>query len=314
MTKFQRKKKNKANAILTADWHLRSDVPVCRTDDFFKEMEGKIDFILALAKEHGCPILVAGDLGDKPQWRNWLLEWAINKFKGYEIICIPGQHDLPNHRLDLSEKSGVGVLHAAEAAVLLGPRNLQSDWEFDGFWLDAFPYGENIHHVKPLNKSKPQMAMTHEMIIENRPLFPDQEAPKAHQILKKFPEYDLILSGDNHNPFTAEHQGRKLVNPGSLMRSKADQEGHRPRVYLWHVKANEVEKVYLPIKSNVISRAHVEIAQNRENRNEAFIRRVNDMEDIELSFEKNLENYFEKYRTEKPIKNKVWKSTGQNKD
>ena len=40
MTKYQRKSKKKLpDAILAADWHLRPDTPMCRTDDFFAAME-----------------------------------------------------------------------------------------------------------------------------------------------------------------------------------------------------------------------------------------------------------------------------------
>ena len=84
MTKFKRKTKQKATAILTADWHIRADVPICRTDDFFQAMSDKLDFILNLSKEHDCPILLAGDLGKRPLnrgWPTWLLEWTINKLR-----------------------------------------------------------------------------------------------------------------------------------------------------------------------------------------------------------------------------------------
>ena len=305
MTKFKRKKV-KANAILCADLHIRPDTPICRTDDFFGAMECKIDFILNLSKEHDCPILIAGDIGNKPQWPNWLLEWAINKFKGHEIICIPGQHDLPNHRLDLWEKSGVGVLHAAGAIRLIIDQIVRSDLDLPIFFTSYFPYGIKLQ--SPATSHRPAIALTHQMIIENKPLWPGQEAPKGNNLLKKFPEYDLILSGDNHNPFVAEYQGRKLVNPGSMMRTSADQESHRPRVYLWYSETNDIEAIYLPIKQGVISRSHVGVAKERESRNKAFIERVNSDIEIDLSYEKNLENYFNKYRTQKRIVEKTWEA------
>jgi len=323
MTKFTRKKKSNATAILTADWHIRSDTPICRTDNFFDTLEKKIDFILDLQKEHKCPILEAGDIGHKPQWPNWLLEWAINKFKGQEIIAICGQHDLPNHRLDLFEKSGTGVLTAAGViqtmGILLSEDKIigchlpsKSIIKKYGLHITPFPYGMEMKSLgwgkKYEMPDMPMIAMTHQMIIENKPLWPGQEAPKGNSLLKKFPEYDLILSGDNHNSFVAEYQGRKLVNPGSLMRTTADQENHKPRVYLWYAETNTVEAIYLPIEKNVISRTHIDVAKERENRNQAFIERVNNDVEIKLSYENNIEAYFNKYRTEKPIKEKVWES------
>ena len=303
MTKFKRKTNKKATAILSADWHIRSDSPLCRTDDFFAAMERKVNFVLDLSKKHNCPILISGDLGHKSQWPNWLLEWAIKKFKNHDIICIPGQHDLPNHRLDLFEKSGMGVLSAAGAIQTV------LDFAFidDTFDLYSSPYGQEIKTQSEL-ADYPHIVMTHQMVINDKKLWPGQEAPEGHSLLKQFPDYDLILSGDNHQSFVVEYEGRKLVNPGSLMRSTAAQEDHRPRVYLWYADGNEIEAVYLPIEQGIISRTHIDVAKERENRNEAFINRVNSDTEIELSYEDNIENYFQKYRTEKRVVEKTWES------
>ncbi len=303
MTRFKRIEQNKKiSAILSADWHLRPDIPVCRTDDYFKAMERKVDFILALSQQHNCPILIAGDLGHKAQWPNWLLEWAIKKFKANEIICIPGQHDLPNHRIDMFEKSGIGVLYAAGAIKLIGMTE-KEDRIHSNLTIIPFPYGHGISHFKI--EVRNLIAMAHQMILENAPIFPGQEAPKGNQLIKQFPEYSLIISGDNHHPFTVEYQGRWLVNPGSLMRNTTDQEDHRPRVYLWYAESNEIEPIYLPIEQGVISREHIETAKNRDNRMDAFVKRVQEDVEIELSYEQNLMAYFQKYRTEMPVKDKV---------
>ena len=98
----------KADLIFTADWHIRPDTPMCRKDDFIATMKYKILFVFKLAQVHNCPIVIAGDLGHRPgdrNWPNWLLEWFINaaaRTAGLTIYAVPGQHDLPNHSLDLS--------------------------------------------------------------------------------------------------------------------------------------------------------------------------------------------------------------------
>lgn len=315
MTKFKRKRRQiskKADAILTADWHIRSDIPTCRTDDFFAAMEKKIDFILALSKEHNAPILVAGDLGQKSQWPNWLLEWMIHKFKRHDIICIPGQHDLPNHQISQFEKSGMGVLEQAEVIETIGinpgePFELIQGQKDHDIYIYPFPYSKKIENCNFCKQTKHIcLAMTHQMVIENNPLWPGQEAQKGHQLLKQFPEYNLILSGDNHKPFVAKKAGRLLINPGSMMRTTAAQIEHKPRVYLWYAQENSVEPVYLPIEKNVISREHIDIAEERSDRMDAYLERLKNDVEIQLSFENNIENYFQKNRTQLPIKQKVF--------
>jgi len=310
MTKFKRTRIKKVDAILMADPHIGSTIPECRMDSFFDAKEKKLDKILDLSKRYECPILIAGDIGDKPQWKNWLLEWIIGKFYGHNIIAIPGQHDLPNHRLSLWEKSGIGVLAAAEVITLLGPHDLASDIIMDSFQIDAFPYGEKIHKVAlPNKKLMPRkIAMTHQMVIEDKKLWPGQDAPKGHQLLKKYPEYDLILSGDNHQPFVVEHENRLLVNPGSMMRIRADQIDHRPRVYLWDAKQNKVEPVFLPIESGVVSRDHIEKKENRDSRMSAFVTSLDRDYEIGHLYKDNLKNHFAANRTRREVSERVWES------
>ena len=304
--KRTRKTQNKtATAILAADLHIRADIPMCRTDDYLKAQFDKLEFIFELCKEDDCPLLVAGDIGNKSQWPNWLLEVTIKIINKYEIeiICIPGQHDLPEHRLDYWEKSGCGVLHRAKVIEMLAEPILYHNI----FRLFPFGYGSEILHWEAIDKI-PILAMSHQMVIENKPLWPGQEAPKGNTLLKKFPEYDLILTGDNHNPFVTEYKGRLLVNPGSMMRMTANQINHKPRVYKWYADTNMVEAVYLPTEENVISRIHIESKEERDERMEAFVSRMQDDFAIELSFENNLEEYFKVNRTKKAIQNKAWRA------
>ena len=305
------RKQNKGNptAILSADWHLRSDTPQCRTDDFIKAQEIKIDFIINLAKEHQIPILISGDLGHKSQWPNWLLEWAIKKFRDVNILCIPGQHDLPNHKIELIPQSGIGVLSAAGAINLLFTIGFYSD-SLDCY-LHSYPYDKKINKSSFPNDKK-TICMTHQMIIKDKEEWPDQKATQAKNLLKQFPEYDLILSGDNHQPFVVEYEGRLLVNPGSIMRTTTIQIDHQPRVYLWYKDTNEVEAVYLPIEQDVISTDHIIDIKERDSRMESYIERVRNDVEIELSFEDNIISHIRKYRISDEIKEKILKCFPEN--
>ena len=54
--------KKTPSAILTADIHLRDDIPICRTDDYWRSMWQKVKFISKLQKQYQVPVLDAGDL------------------------------------------------------------------------------------------------------------------------------------------------------------------------------------------------------------------------------------------------------------
>lgn len=80
------------------------------------------------------------------------------------------------------------------------------------------------------------------------------------------------------------------MNPGSIFRATADQDEHQPCVWLWYAESNTVEPVYIPT-TDCISRAHLEVKQERDNRIEAFISTLNTDWTPELSFEQNVEEF-----------------------
>jgi len=297
-------------AILTADWHIRPTTPICRTDDFLAAMWRKVEFVLDLSIEYQCPILIAGDLGLRSQWSNWLEEKFIrsaNEKKGF-IYVVPGQHDLPDHLLDQWRQSAIGVLHEAKVIELWGieARRFVKMRLFD---VNAFPYGEEIK-VNKINKGKPLIAVAHTLVTECAPesFLAEKGARSGLKLLMDFPEYNLILTGDNHKGFVVEKDDRLLVNPGSLMRTTADQADYKPRVYLWYHQENKVEPVYLPIEEGVVDRTHIDLAEQKDARIEAYVARLSEEVEIGLSFEGNLEAYFRQNRIRKPVIDKVWAS------
>lgn len=280
----------KPTAILTADWHLREDQPKCRIDDFWESQWKKVKFIKELRYDIGnIPILHSGDL-----FHNWkpsprLLSFCIGFLPN--MYVIPGNHDLPNHNVSLLEKSGLFTLEKAGIISIWGTQNGLGDIfkvvnTFDGY----------------------KVGMLHKLI--NHP----QSDTTAESILKKHKQYDLILSGDNHKTFVVRDNNTNsvLVNPGSLTRQTADQIDHTPKVFFWYAEENKVEYEVIPIKKKVISKDHLIKVEERDERINAFVKRLKDDYDLELSFEANLKAYFENNRTRKPIKDMVWESVGGN--
>jgi len=293
------------DAILTADWHIRADVPQCRIDDFEMSMWNKVKFICDLADKHDVPILLAGDLGHRSQWPNWLIEKfmsIIDEVDEIEIMSIPGQHDLPEHNLEMVSRSAYGIL--------IRSKHIYEDGDaYDNIVIRDYKYGiSHFPYGVEIKKTKRLIAMTHQMVIEDKPEWPGQIANSAKSLLKKFPGYKLILSGDNHKPFVVKYKDQILVNPGSMMRSTADQINHRPRVYLWEAKTNAIEAVYLPIIKGVIDRSHIETKKEKDARIEAYTKRLSERYEIGLSFEANLEAHFKTNRTRKPVKDRIWEA------
>jgi DNA repair exonuclease SbcCD nuclease subunit len=283
------------NLILTSDWHLRETIPICRTDDFWSTQWKKVDFISDLQKKYNCPVLHGGDLYDYWKPSPFLLSETIYHLPKQFFTCY-GQHDLPQHNLELDYKSGIYLLLTANKLSTNNRRELQiCHWGQD----------PNQDSLKDANK---KILVWHKMNYKGKEPWPGCTDPTSLQLLKKYPEYDLILTGDNHKSFVQEYEGRLLINPGSLMRMDADQIDHKPRVYLYYADTNTVEVVFLPIEKNVISREHLDVVEERNERLTAYVSRLDSKWEVTMSYEKNLEIFEKENNVEQPIVNIINKS------
>lgn len=284
----------RATAILTADWHLREDKPVCRTDDFWKTQWEKVRFIAELQKQHDCVVYHAGDLFNHWKPSPFLLSTTM-KFLPDNMYIIYGNHDLPQHSLKLEHKSGLYALKTAKELHLYP----MGHW---GTQPEAYAQLEVLWR-----RDNRSIFLWHTMNWQGKRPWPDCTDPSAHSLLKKYAQFDLIVTGHNHKPFVEEMDGRLLVNPGSITRQAVD-ETHQPRVYLWFAEDNTVESVFIPIEAGAITKEHIEIKEMRDDRIQAFITKLDGDWETALDFEDNLESFFDKNKTPKLIKGIIYKA------
>ncbi len=270
---MKRTKVNKADAILTADYHLREDNPICRIDYFLDTQIQKMKFIQQLQVKHNCPVIHAGDLFNHWKASPYLITLALN-YLPKNMFAVAGNHDLPNHNIDLLDKSALNTLIHAKAIN----------------YLTGTHWGQ-----KPKNESLTiegrKILVWHVMTWKDDPPWPGCTDPKAKDLLEEFLQYDLIVTGHNHNSFVEELNGRILINPGSITRQTADQEFYQPKVFLWYAKTNSVEPILIPIEKGVISREHIEHKEERDLRIKAFVERLTNDWEVGVSFEANLERF-----------------------
>jgi len=299
---MERTKNNKkVSAILTSDWHLREDTPVCFTGDFQKEQWDAVQFISDLQIKYDCSVIHAGDLYHHWKPSPWLLSKTIEHLPN-EFYTVLGNHDLPQHNMDLIDKCGVYTLMKAGKLTILSGCHYGQEPDFKN-------NSEGVPSMI-LNKGKSnykRMLVWHHMTYLTSP-FPGASGGMAEGILRKYPQFDLILVGDNHQSFTIEYQGRRLVNPGNLTRQVADQINFKPCVWLWYAEDNSVKQVFLPIQSDVISREHIEEKALKDNRISAFIKQLNGEWDAGLTFEINLEEFKKKNNIRNSVMEIVYKS------
>lgn len=290
--------KKKADAILTADRHLTLRQPICRTDDFVGAMIRKLEFIWRLQQQHDdCPILDAGDFFD-----HWYLDRGEQLLLTmimphiHNTFCVPGQHDLPQHNIDLYIKSNLAVLEEAGCIKILNSPS--PDTSIPLITCYGFPWNKEPESVKE-NEGIRKIALIHRMTYSSKPPYPgaENDGGTAKSLIRKMRGFDLIVSGDNHETFTCQQEGLLLVNPGSMMRMTAKQEDHEPCVFLWYADDNSVERIVLPHEKGVISREHIDQKQERDDRIAAWVERIGQGDiELELGFKENVERHIKKHR------------------
>lgn len=285
----------KVSAVFCGDIHLRDKKPVARTDVYFSAMWEKLMFIDGLGVEHNVPILCSGDFYDNWKASPELLSSTIEAINA-DWYSIYGDHDLASHSLKLKHKSGLTTLQKANKITIVkgGHGTNKSN--------DNLP-----KKAKPIVIEGRKVMLWHILTWHNELPYPGCEVSNAKQLLKKYSQYDCILTGDNHIPFVVKRKGNLLVNPGSMMRNKADQINYKPAVWLYYAETNEVEPVYLPIEEGVISREHIEIKNQRNERIDAFVDKLKTDFKLTMNFKQNLIRFFNNNKTKKKVKKIILK-------
>ena len=281
------------DAILCGDFHLREDQPICRTDNFEEKQWEKLDYIKRLQVKYNIPyILHSGDLFHHWKASPYLLSKTIEHLPK-NFYSVTGNHDLPQHSMELLNKSSINTLQVAGAIKIL-----------DGCHFGQTPEKGFTSIVIKGRK----ILVWHILTYQGTKPFPGAEGGMAEGILRKYPQYDLIVTGDNHCSFTVEYQGRRLINPGNLTRQTADQADFQPRVALWYSEDNSIEWVNLPIQKDVISRDHLQVKEQRDARIDAFVSSLNGDYKTEMSFEQNLDSFLKVNPVRESVKSIIYKA------
>jgi predicted phosphodiesterase len=302
----QAAKKEAADAVIISDPHLRLDNPTCRTDDIIETQRRKWRFIRETAAAHKCPVLCAGDIYNKWNASSRLNVLAM-RMMPEEVIAVAGQHDLPGHQLDRVMEAGLGVLVEAGYVKLIGGR---TPHETDFGTVEGYNWNDELEDTgKPKFPSIRKVALLHHFVYKGK-TFPGAEEVGlgARSVMRKLKSFDLIITGDNHQTFTEEWNGRLLINPGSLIRSTAAQIDHRPSLFLWYAESNTVEQVFIPIEKDVINRDHLDVVSERDERIEAFISRLKHDVEIGFSFQGNVSAFLKKNKIKAGVQDIIWEA------
>lgn len=232
--------------IGASDLHIRNRSPEKRVDDFVAAQKRKMAWLFKTAKEQQAAILCGGDVFDSSTVPYRVVREYITLAKkhGVKFITVYGQHDLRYHAYASNENTPLSVLVAA----------------IDGCHVDEECYenelvciqGASWEREYPVPKpGKINILLTHRLVTEGEGLWPGHVGYYKAENIVQYTGFDIVISGDNHQSFMMEKDGKYLFNPGSIMRLTIAQYDYKPRVPLITVTKDAISYEWLdvPIKS-----------------------------------------------------------------
>ena len=227
---------------LIGDMHITDKKPFCRKDeDYFRSCLNKLEQVLCRDAYH--KILQAGDFFDHYQQSNIVLSQTMNLLYGSNkpIHACYGQHDMKFHSSDVSD-TALNILVTCQSV------NVR-DSKTPAVSIYKCNYGAEIPKIA--NSSSFNVLIIHKMIVNDAALYPGQEGHSFGYAFLQEHNFDLILSGDNHQTFTVINGNKTLINPGCMMRKSIDLKEHKPCFFIFETDTRTFEQIYFNVQDDV---------------------------------------------------------------
>jgi DNA repair exonuclease SbcCD nuclease subunit len=202
-----------------------------RIDDFYSAVKYKVRWVIQQANiQKARAITLSGDVFDTTHTSFEVMvdiHRILSRFRG-EILAIYGQHDLRYHSYKARKNTPLSALLATiKNQMPVCERNVTLTE--DGVKVTVFgaSWGQELTPAPDVDGFK--VLLLHRLVVEDGGLW------QGHTDFTSAAElfalgYDLIVSGDNHQSFSVEHNGRWVINVGSLVRLKINQAEYKPRI------------------------------------------------------------------------------------
>ena len=263
--------------ILTADWHLRTDVPICRKEteeEWYQQQALILSFISRMANEHKAKLCIVGDIFHRAKSENKLVNLLLSNVQVKQgIYAIAGNHDLPEHSWMNAGDSSFGTLWLSHKIEL----------------LEEIGSANNFNQL--FRGKNEELVFTHQLVLDDKAKLSRIKGAKTpQQMMDEFPKAKLICTGDGHSTIIYKKKDRLLINPGSITRQTADQKDHKPAIFFIDTEDFEsLERIELPDHGEV-SDEHRRKAEEKEERISAFVEKIAKTKNVSMDFEQNVKN------------------------
>lgn len=277
-------------ALIIGDIHYRAGNPRSRLDNYQEALTAKMLETFDLARKHDANIILQpGDLFDSPgvAWDTVKQLALLLKKAPCPFLTIPGTHDAWAHNLGTLYRTPFSLLSAL--GIIWDVSEDVFDPEKAGVIITGHGYDHETDTAAGAHQFWPertgiddsfQIHMVHAMLLDHVPI----EGMKHTLISQVKTRAKIIVAGHVHYGLGKSYihrrdDGALFVNPGALCRKEAsliDME-RTVQVALLTVKDGQATAELIPLTSarpghEVLSREHIESAQERESRIDEFLK------------------------------------------
>jgi len=302
--------KAKIAAIVVADIHLSATAPVWRSteEDWYKAMARPLTELRDLQHKYDCPVICAGDVFDRWNSPPELINFALDHLPK-DFYAIPGQHDLPYHNYKEGGKSAYWTLVKAGRIIPLEDYTHGMRLPHSNIIIQGFVFNEEITPLRKPDTKHKYIAVSHAYIW--MPGASYANAPEKKKVSrtgmerKKWRGWDAVIYGDNHIGFATKVDKTLIYNCGGFMRRKSDEEALRPRVGLLTTKGDILVHSLDCSQDQCISTIQQTKTKMSDKRLESFIKELESLDSVSLSFEDAMSIYFQKNKISKSVRGLV---------
>lgn len=286
--------------LLTADWHLRGDAPICRVDpdNWLEEQKQSVEQLYPIVEEEHCDeVWILGDLFHRARTSTEATVQALNLLRGFgktPVRVLVGNHDELQHQYENVSKSTIGTIFSLDNVTelrssswfdLVNHENVQT-------LLEAYPFGQVPEKIPDCD-----IWCVHELV------FPDNDA-RPHlsngtpltdigiiaEDLVKRSNAQLVITGDYHHGYIREFKGAKVVTCGCLNIQASDMADYKPRVYILDTSDFSIKEV--PLKK--FGKVHPDPKRESRQSLETYMEGLQAFEVPHLDFIANVEEAMSK--------------------
>jgi hypothetical protein len=296
-------------AMTIGDIHLSHVAPVSRSaePDWYAAMRRPLrELKRLLFQHHNPPVLIPGDIFDDG-WRvrripPELINFALQELPD-NMYTVPGNHDLPHHRLDQVHRSAYWTLVEAGKALSLAP---SQPVDASGARIWGFPHGTEIKPAEGRHSLALAIAVSHCYIW--RKGYGYEGAPEeclTQAFHSRLQGFDVAVFGDNHKGFqtTIKRAGghvTTIFNVGTFMRRTSTEREYQPVVGLIHQNGTVTRHPLDTTQDKFVEVDPKQVPQLE--RAGEFLSRLEQLRDAKINLTQAMQAYFRAHKVDEAVK------------